>query len=285
MTQAEPDSTCLSTSRWLSLPVPSLGSSSITRRSRGTQRFVIPAADGFANLGQFQSRLVGHGDESLALFSVRQRHHRHLAFLPVLRERPGQGILHRGETDHLAADLGEALDPAPDPEVAVGSDVDNVAGVVPAAERLERRVGVGVEVTLHHVGAADEQAAGVRHAVDRLEFPLAARQQPAHGAEPVVDLGVGAARRGALGHAVCLVDADTELARPCVGRGLLNLLRAGEQIAHAPEIVRMRLARIAVKERVGAQKHRRVGVVNGGRDLPVLQRRRKQGGANPPAER
>ena len=202
--------------------------------------------DGPAHLGQQQPRLVGHGDKFLPFLRVGQRHHRHFAFLAMLRERARQCVLHRREADHLATHLGKALGPAPDPEVAVGIDVDDVAGVVPAAERLERRVGVGVEVALHDVRAADEKAAGIRHAVDRLDLPLNARQQPSHGAEPVVGLGVGADRRGALGHPIRLVDAYAELARPCVGRGLLHFFRASEQVAHVAEVVRMRLARVAV---------------------------------------
>ena len=95
-----------------------------------------------------------------------------------MREGPGECVLDGGQADHFAADFGKALGSAANPEVAIFVLVDDVPGVVPAVERLERVVGVLVQVALHDVRPLDEQAAGILHAVDRLKFAFYARQQP-----------------------------------------------------------------------------------------------------------
>ena len=57
-------------------------------------------------------------------------------------ERFGGEAFDRGQADHLAADLGEALGAAADGDEAFIVDRDDVAGVVPAAFRRLKHAGL-----------------------------------------------------------------------------------------------------------------------------------------------
>src|SRR5690606_24082813 len=95
-------------------------------------------------------------------------------------------ILDRGQGDHFAADLGEAFRPAENGDVALGVDVDDVAGVVPTVRQDLQIVRLaGGDIAFHHIGAAQEQAAADLDAFDRLDAVFHARHDLAHRAGPV----------------------------------------------------------------------------------------------------
>ena len=214
--------------------------------------------------------LLGHQDELLALARVRQADHGVQAVGP---EAAGQG-LDGGEGDHLAGDLGEALGPAEDPDVALGVDVDDVAGVVPALRRrLELPRLLGPEVAEHDVGAGDREPLPFRDAGDRLQPSFHAGQQAADRAGAVVHRRVDRQDRGAFGRAVALEDALAELLDPGPAGLLAQLLRTGEDVAQGVEVVGVRDPGIAGEEGVGAEEDGRVDGVGDLRDDAVVQRR------------
>ena len=78
-------------------------------------------------------------------------------------------------------------------------------------------------------------------------------------------------RRG-FGRTVAFQDAHAEAVGEQTPGLLPDPLGAGEDVAHGAEIVRMRIARPAVQERVGAEADRRIGIVDQRRHDAVVQR-------------
>ena len=169
--------------------------------------------------------------------------------------------------------------------IAVGIHPHDVAGVVPAAERLELRVGFRVEVAAHDIGSAHEQPPALRDPFDRFEPVFDAGQELAGGAVARAHRQVGAQARAAFGGAVTFQNPHAELAHPQGGGSLLDLFRAGKQVAQGAEIVGMGLAGVAVEEGVGAEEYRAVQVVEGGRDDAVMQGRRIEQDKHAPHQR
>ena len=122
--------------------------------ARNRQIAQAAGVDGGSHFLHGQPWLIRNRYQLFAPGCIRSGDDRHGKPQPILRESAGQRILYRGEADHFAADFRKALQPAQDEEEAVGVDSYDVASVVPAAERLELRIGFRVEVAAHDVGSA-----------------------------------------------------------------------------------------------------------------------------------
>ena len=102
--------------------------------SLGTISSAAPAC--LPNFAQFVGiGVVGGGDQHDALAAplVRHRHRRMALFRP---QRLHQH-LDRAQRHHLAGDLGEALGAAANGDEAFAVDRNDIAGVVPAGQRLQ----------------------------------------------------------------------------------------------------------------------------------------------------
>ena len=114
------------------------GSAATRRYSRGRLKRASGEARQWASSSSARRVADDDGDDAAAEAVVRRADHRHLANAGVARE----DVLDLDRMDVLAAGDDHVVEPAVDPEVAVGVEVAGVARVVPAvANRL--RVGVG----------------------------------------------------------------------------------------------------------------------------------------------
>jgi hypothetical protein len=127
--------------------------------------------------------------------------------------------------------------------------------------RLEFGVRLRVQIAAHDVGAAHPQTAAFGHAFHRLEFVFDARQKPPRRSVARIEPGVDGDDRAAFGRPVTFQHPRAKLPRPGIGRGFLQFLRARDQHAQGAEIIRVRLARVAVEKGVGAEKNRAIQIV------------------------
>ena len=255
--------------------------------------------NGGPHLFHLQPRLIGDRDQLFASGLIGSRDDRHRELQSVLRERAGQRIFDCGQTYHFAGDFRKAPQPPQDEDEALGIHLHNVTGVVPAAQGQKSRVGFRIQIALHDVWPAHQQAAdgglgcglwtvdcglwtvdrgpwtvdrGPLQPFNRFKSILDARQKLPHRplarAHGQVRRQAGAAFR----RAVAFQNPHAELARPQVDRGLLESFRPGEHVAQRAEVIRVGLARIGAQERVGPEKHGAVQVVEGRRHGPVMQR-------------
>ena len=111
------------------------------------------------------------------------------------------------------------------------------------------------------------------------------RQEFSRGTVFGLHRSVEADARAAFGRSVTFEDAHAESPRPQVGGRFLDFFRAGEHVAQAAEIIRMRLARVAVEEGVRANHDGTVAVVENRRHRAVMQRRRINENVNATHER
>ena len=184
----------------------------------------------------FALLLVGHG-----------RDDRQDLVLVVALDEPLDRFLDVEVRHHLAADLGEAAEPAGDFDEAVLVDLGDVAGDVPAVAHHLGGLLRLVEIALHHVGAGHQQHAGrvdrqllERFGVDDLGGD--AGDRAADGAFLQVDLArLRAARRHVdrhqgrqFGRAVALNRPDAEIG--------LRTRRTGESAAFRRRRPRFRAA-------------------------------------------
>src|SRR3954453_15842014 len=95
---------------------------------------------------------------------------------------------------------------------------------------------------------------------------------------PVSHRSVESDDRSRLGRAVALQNADAKEVIPQAARFVRHLLRARADQAHRVEVVRVRHARIAPQEGVGAEEHSGVGAVDELGHDPIVQRRGVQEG-------
>src|SRR5690606_37924089 len=172
--------------------------------------------------------------ELLAFLAVRHADDGVLGVGPRARDDP----LDRRQRDHLAADLREALHTPADAHEALRVDRYDVARVVPAVAALGPRAdelagALRDEVSEHHVRPANDEAAAIRDAFDLLEMPFDARKEAPDGAAPIFHRAVHAENGARLGRAVAFEDSDPELLGPQLPRIVLQLLGAGEHVAHA----------------------------------------------------
>ena len=108
------------------------------------------------------------GDEHqlLAALRVGHGHDRMLLVGPELRHE----IFDGAKRHHLARDLREAFRAPLDRHEALGIELDDVAGVVPAvSRRLEHAWLFSAQVSEHHVRAVDEEPAARVDALDSLQ--------------------------------------------------------------------------------------------------------------------
>ncbi|MCY1464799.1 hypothetical protein D9M71_828680 [compost metagenome] len=85
--------------------------------------------------------------------------------MQAARRGAGGDLLDHFQRDHLAGQLGEALEAAADVQEAVGVELDDVAGGVPAGAAGRRRLDdaglVEQQVALHQVRSLHVQRAAV----------------------------------------------------------------------------------------------------------------------------
>ena len=103
---------------------------------------------------------------------------------------------------------------------------------------------------------------------------LHARHHPAHRAGPVKHRRIYRQYRRGFGHTVAFKNTDAKFLHIDPARRLFNRLRTRQNIAQAPEIIRMCHAGIAAKEGVRAKQNRGICAINQFRNNPVMQRRR-----------
>ena len=152
-------------------------------------------------------------------------------------------------------------------------DRNDVAGIVPSIhKRTQRSRLVGVKVSQHDVGAAHEQPSPTLDARHRFDPVFDARQQPAGRVGAAVHRGIQRQHRRGFRGAIAFQDAHAE----SVGEQAFGLLphffRAGEDVAHGIEVVRMRVTSPPVEECIGTEANGGVGVVDQTRNDPVMQR-------------
>src|ERR1035441_497573 len=172
--------------------------------------------DGGPHFFQGQPGLIGNRDQLFASGRIRPCHYGHGELQTILWESAGQRVLDRGEADHLTADLRKALEPAKDEDETVGVDAYDVAGVVPAAERLKLRVGFRVEIAVHNIGSPHEQPSALSHTFNRFELVLDAGQELAGGALAQAHRQVDTQARAAFGRTVSFQNPHAEFEHPSV---------------------------------------------------------------------
>src|SRR6202167_5617405 len=173
---------------------------------------------------------------------------------------------HRLERDHLAGNLGEALDATPDVNEIVPVYFDDVACRVPSvADRLGRLNDAGPvveQVTLHDVRSLDVQRPAVLDTGNRLEEILHAGDDLTDAADAA---GHGHVHRDdgrTFRHPVAFQDADAELVQPEPAHVVGQLFRAGHDVAQAPEVIGMRVFAVVGQEGRCAEEHGAVPVVD-----------------------
>ena len=212
-----------------------------------------------------------HHDQPLALARIRHGNDGGQRIRPQVPRDHLDG----SQRDHLAANLGKALGAALDGDEALGVDGDDVAGVVPALHgRLQHARFLDLEIAEHHVRPAHVQAAAFLDSFDLLQPRLHARQDAADCAELVEHRRIERERRRRLGDAVAFEDAQPEFFHVGLARGFLHRLGAREDVAQRAEVVRVRDARIAIEECVGAEHDGGVHAVDQLGHGAIVQRRR-----------
>ncbi len=98
------------------------------------------------------------------------------------------------------------------------------------------------------------------------------RQDAAHGADLRRHRHVNRDHRRALGHAIAFENAQAEFILPQLFGALLQLLRPGDHVAQAVEIVRIGETGIVGEEGRSAEQHRTVAIVDQLRHHAIVQR-------------
>ena len=96
----------------------------------------------------------------------------------------------RGQRYHFAADFGEALGAAQDTDKTIFIYVDDVAGIIPFALRLDDAGLVGLKITQHHVRPFDEQPPAALQPFDFFDAALDGGQQRAPPSPALCSRGV-----------------------------------------------------------------------------------------------
>ena len=199
--------------------------------------------------------------------------------MPELRRRVLRDALDHLERNHLARNLGEALDAAQHADKTISIDGDDITRIVPAdagfrIRRLQHARLIIVVIAEHQVGTAHVQAPAVGDAVDRDHSMLDCRQHAPDRSRLVSKRRIQRQYRRAFGRAIAFHDAQAEFLEPQSGHLGIELLRAGDDVAHAVEIIRMRLARVAREKGAGAEEVGAVPQVRNFRNHAVSERRR-----------
>ena len=182
--------------------------------------------------------------------------------LSLQAERLMQRLFDLPMLNHFPADLGEAREPIRDGQKSVVIQRDDIAGDVPAiAQGLGRQI-LTSQVSLHDVGAFDQQHAGSAwrqgcEAVRIDDLHGDARQRLAHGSPSGSRLIVagGAEVRtidgddgGAFGHAVAFDGGDAEAIFEGLREPGRQFLRAGQDHAQGTELLRGAAALIELEK-------------------------------------
>ena len=255
------------------LPVPSTGTLSSTTTSAGTIRSDAP----FDLANAWNS-------ERVASFLLRDQHQ------PLALARIGRGRDRRriASGQSCAASISTAASEIISPPILAKrlarplmvtkpcASIVTMSPVScqPSGRRLEHAGIVGLEIAEHHVRPAHVEPPALVDAGHRLEPRRRARHQPADRAELVEHRRVEREHRRGLGHAIAFQDAQAELLHVGAARRFPHRLGAGQDVAQRAEVVRMRRARIAGEERVGAEHDGGVHAVDQLRHRAVVQGRR-----------
>ena len=120
-------------------------------------------------------------------------------------------ILDHGQRDHFTANLGEAFDPAHDPDAIIFIHDANIACIVPALERGFDHAGCGrAHIAEHHIGSANAQFAAFFNAFDRDQLIFHVGHQTTDRAGFVELHRVGRDHRGGLRCAIAFEDFNIE---------------------------------------------------------------------------
>ena len=180
-----------------------------------------------------------------------------------------------GQGYHFPGDLGKALGPPFDHDVAFlidGHDVPGVVGLVFRACQLTWFV--GEQVGFHYVGTPDDQFAAMVDSRNFLNGILDPRQQSADGARFVVHGRVGGQGGGGFGGAVTLEDANPVFLGPEFSRFLLQLFGSGKDVADGIKVVGVGKAGISGEKGIRAEHDGRIGIVDKLRNDSVVERGR-----------
>ena len=226
--------------------------------------------------------MLRHQQELLALSRIGQGDHR----MPPVGPEGCDRAFDRGQRDHLAADLGEALEAAEDGDETAGIDADDIAGVVDAGfRRLQPAGRLGPEIAQHEIRPFQDQPAAFGHAGHRLQAPVDAGDESTRRARLELHGCIDGDHRRHLRGAIALQYAQAEFLRPGGSRLRAHPLGPGEDVAQAVEVIGIGGAGIAGEEGIGAEEDGGVGIIGELRHEAVMQRRGVEEGLHPGQQR
>ena len=180
------------------------------------------------------------------------------------------------ERNHLACNLGEALDAPQNGHKAALIQINDVAGGIPARAtrrwRLDYARVVVQQIAFHHVWPLDVQRTAALNARHGLQLVCNAGQQLADGADLASHGHIHGYYGCAFGHAIAFENADAEFFDPEHAHVFREFFSARHHIAQAAKVVRVGVLAVMPQKGRGAKQHGAVAVIHDFGDDPIVQR-------------